>query len=79
MDDRNLSISTGCLIAYGMWVVAVALLIVGAWVDNRPTSSFGLVVAAAAATATVRTYLSQQTRLLTAAYQAGRESVRSLR
>lgn len=79
MDERKVSVSTCCLIAYGLWVAAVALIVVAAMTSTRWVGWFGLATSAAAATATVRMYLIRQYRLISAAYRLGQDSVTSMR
>lgn len=64
MNDRQ--ISFGCVAAYGLWSLSVALWGVSVFVDKRPIVSLAILVAMAASTATVRSYMVSQHRRLRA-------------
>lgn len=76
-NERSVTIRLGCAVAYGLWLLAVVLLMVGTWADSAIWQNWGLCSSAAAATATVRCYFVTSNRLMRAAFEYGREQGRS--
>lgn len=56
MYDRQVSIN--CTIAYFLWALSVAIWGLSIFVDKRPIVSLAVILAIAAATATVRSYIA---------------------
>jgi hypothetical protein len=71
-------ISAGCAIAWMAWGLAVVLL-AATWITNdfRPGLT-GLAMVGIAATATIRTYFVDFTRMVRRAFEMDRDSVTSL-
>lgn len=78
MEDRATSL--GCVVAYTLWTISGLLMLTSwlIWDDHlaEHLGRTGLIVCGAAVTATVRSYLVRQGRLLRAAYEMGREDRR---
>lgn len=76
-NDRNVSVSLGCVAATSLWVGAVALLAIGTWTGDHTPQNWGLVISAGAATATIRQYFVNWSRSMRNAYLLGRDSASS--
>lgn len=77
MKDRD--ISAGCLVAYSLWIVALALLILSWVLACEQLGHAAMVAAAAAGTATIRQFFVDQNRYIREAFELGRDSVRPIR
>lgn len=72
VQDRTVSL--GCFVAYMLWTLALALMIGGTLFHTYTLQNWGIVCAAAGATATVRSYFVSQNRMMRNAFQLGRDS-----
>lgn len=77
MTDKT--VSMGCVIAYGMWALAGALLLATWATDDWRLGHTALVLSAAATVAHIRQFFTCQTRVMRDAYELGQESVRLVR
>lgn len=68
-------VSVWWVVAGMFWVGAVALVAVAFAVSNPHLGDVGIVVALAGVTLTQKCFLIRQRRLISAAFEAGRESV----
>jgi predicted membrane-bound spermidine synthase len=62
VTDR--SINLGCVVAYMLWAAVVLLLGLGLILDNAHVGQVGLAAAAAAATATIRSYFVRSNQIM---------------
>jgi hypothetical protein len=62
MTDR--SINLGCVVAYALWAAMVLFLGLGLILDDAHVGQVGLGAAAAAATATVRSYFVRSNQIV---------------
>lgn len=74
MNDRRISVSATCAVAYAAWVVAVALMGVGVALDDPPVRAVALMCCMVAMTATIRSYLIDMGRRMRNAFELGRDS-----
>lgn len=65
MEDPK--VSTNCVIAYSLWAASLAIWALAWLLDERYLASLSIIVAAAAATGTVRSYFVAQSRRTKAA------------
>lgn len=64
MTEREISVE--CLARWAMWLMALALVGVGWLLQNTHPANLGIVIAAAAATLTVRGYFVRMSRTIRA-------------
>lgn len=69
--ERSVTIRLGCMAAYTLWVVTLALLSIGTWVESLSCQVWGLGASAAAATATIRSYFVNTNRLMRTIFELG--------
>ncbi len=62
MTDR--AINLGCVVAYLLWAAVVMFLLAGLLMENEHVGQVGLATAAAAATATVRSYFVKSNQIM---------------
>lgn len=75
MYDMNISLNLAA--AYLLWVLG-ALLIIWHMVSGDPTGSLGLFLAGVGGVLTIRSFFCAQARRECAAFELGRESVRTI-
>lgn len=76
-DERSITIRVGCVAAYGLWILTVALLATGTHFDSVTWQNWGLAGSALAATATIRSYFTAQNRILRNVFELGVDKGRS--
>lgn len=77
MTDR--SINLGCVVAYALWASVVLFLGLGLILDDPNVGQIGLAAAAAAATATIRSYFVRSNQILRNTIALRSEGVRGVR
>lgn len=77
VNDRALNVSLGCVTAWALWTVTVALLVVSWFTVDPRYGHTGLTLSAAAATATIRAYFVRQQRLLRTVFELARDDASS--
>lgn len=75
--ERSVTIQLGCMAAYGLWVLTIALLSLGTWLDSVTWQNWGLGCSAAAATATIRSYAVNTNRNMRILFELGVDKGRS--
>lgn len=76
MNDMNISLNSTT--AYALWTLG-AVLIVWHMLTGNPTAALGLLLAGAGGVLTIRSFFCEQARREKAAFDLGRESIRSVR
>ena len=77
LGDRELRVKVGCLVAYGLWVLAVTLLCFAMCQESWMLAVWGLATTGGAATATIRMYFVAQNQMMRRAFEYGREQGRA--
>lgn len=72
---RDMKISAGCAVAWGLWAVSVVTFAVAWPLGIEGLSRLSLMLCGAAVTATIRTYFVNQNRMMRNAFELGRDSV----
>lgn len=64
MKDGQVSFSVGCAIAWALWSLSIATLMMAVTYGIHELAAFAIVAAIAAGTATMRTYYVRQNRIM---------------
>lgn len=75
MNDRRISVSATCAVAYAAWVFAFALMGAGVVFDRADVRAVALMCCMVAMTATIRSYMIGLGRKLKNAFELGQDSV----
>ena len=78
MKDEKFNVSIGCVVAYGMWFVAVSLFTGVVFTGEIRILAGGFLAMGIAATATVRTYFVGFSTMVSKAFESDPDSVTTL-